>query len=390
MGHAVAPAPFGIAVALLAAAGAFACLLLPGLPSWPLLALMLGVGFVLWLRIVRLRLIGGFLFGFGLASLHATSYLSGQLPLAMEHGDVVVEGRIVDLPHSEPRRTRFRFRVDRTPSQPGPLRGQLLQLAWYDDDPAARDLQAGTHWEMKVKLRAPRGLRNPGGFDSEKYALAQRVAASGYVRETPYARRLSPAQGIDAWRDAMSQRIAANIPNASSRFIRALALGDTRDLGDEDWETLRATGLTHLIAISGFHVGLVAGFFALFASMVWRLLPSLSRRVPRPHAAAVSALIGASGYAAIAGFALPTVRTTLMIAVIVAARLWRRPQHAAESLALAAIMLLVFDPLAPLAPGFWLSFAGVCWLLWCLPHGSRNMFKDFVSAQGVATLGLLP
>ena len=79
-----------------------------------------------------------------------------------------------------------------------------------------------------------------------------------------------------------------------------------------------------------------------------------------------------------------------MIAVIVAARWWRRPQRASESLALAAIVLLVVDPLALLAPGFWLSFVGVGWLLWCLPHGARNMFKDFLGAQGVATLGLLP
>ncbi|MDQ3228956.1 MAG: DNA internalization-related competence protein ComEC/Rec2 [Pseudomonadota bacterium] len=372
------------------AAGAFACLLLPGLPPWLLLGVMLGVGFVLWLRIARLRLFGALLFGFGLVGMHATSVLSRQLPLAMEHGEVVVQGRIIDLPHSEPRRTRFRFRVDRTSSQPAPLRGKMLQLAWYDEDPTARDLQAGARWEMKVKLRAPRGLRNPGGFDSEKYALAQRLSASGYVRDTASARPLSRPQGIEAWRDVMSRRIAGSIPSTSSRFIRALALGDTRDLGDEDWETLRATGLTHLIAISGFHVGLVAGFFALLASMLWRLLPSLARRLPRPHAAAISALVGACAYTAVAGFALPTVRTTLMIAVIVAARLWRRPQHATESLALAAIVLLILDPLALLAPGFWLSFVGVGWLLWCLPQGTRNIFKDFLSAQGVATLGLLP
>lgn len=390
MGNADSTPPFGIMVALALAAGAFACVSLPALPPWPLLAALLVAGFGAWSRIPPWRFFGALLFGFGLVGLHAAAALSQQLPLTMEHGEVSVEGRIVDLPHSEPRRTRFRFRVDRSSFQLEALRGKLLQLAWYDEDPAARDLQAGTRWTLKVKLRAPRGLRDPGGFDSEKYALAQRVAASGYVRETPYARRLSPPQGIDAWRDAMSQRIAANIPSASSRFIRALALGDTRDLGDDDWETLRATGLTHLIAISGFHVGLVAGFFALLASALWRLFPSFARRVPRPHAAAVSALLGATMYTAVAGFALPTVRTTLMIAVIVAARWWRRPQRASESLALAAIVLLVVDPLALLAPGFWLSFVGVGWLLWCLPHGARNMFKDFLGAQGVATLGLLP
>ena len=390
MGNAGATPPFGIAAALASIAGIGACLLLPGLLPWLLLVVLFAVGFGCWLRVDRLRVLGAMLCGFGLAGLHASATLAAQLPTAMEHSEVIVEGRIVELPQSEPRRTRFRFRVDRSSSQPAALRGKLLQLAWYDQNPAARDLQAGTRWRLTLKLRAPRGLRNPGGFDSEKYALAQRVAATGYVRDTSLARHLSAPRGIDAWRDAMSQRIASSIPQASSRFIRALALGDTRDLDDTDWEILRATGLTHLIAISGFHVGLVAGFFALLASALWRLVPSLARRLPRPHASAMAALIGASGYAAVAGFALPTVRTVLMIAVIVVARLWRRPQRASESLALAAIVLLVIDPLALLAPGFWLSFVGVGWLLWCLPHGSQNVLKDFLSAQGVATLGLLP
>ncbi len=390
MGNAGATPPFGIAAALASIAGIGACLLLPGLLPWLLLVVLFAVGFGCWLRVDRLRVLGAMLCGFGLAGLHASATLAAQLPTAMEHSEVIVEGRIVELPQSEPRRTRFRFRVDRSSSQPAALRGKLLQLAWYDQNPAVRDLQAGTRWRLTLKLRAPRGLRNPGGFDSEKYALAQRVAATGYVRDTSLARHLSAPRGIDAWRDAMSQRIASSIPQASSRFIRALALGDTRDLDDTDWEILRATGLTHLIAISGFHVGLVAGFFALLASALWRLVPSLARRLPRPHASAMAALIGASGYAAVAGFALPTVRTVLMIAVIVVARLWRRPQRASESLALAAIVLLVIDPLALLAPGFWLSFVGVGWLLWCLPHGSQNVLKDFLSAQGVATLGLLP
>src|SRR5690606_20065392 len=119
------------------------------------------------------------------------------------------------------------------------------------------------------------------------------------------------------------------------------------------------TGLTHLIAISGFHVGLVAGFFAVLGAGVWRLFPGLGTHVPRPQAAASASLLGAIGYAAIAGFALPTVRTVAMIAAVVAARLWRRPLRIQESLALAAIAIVLVDPLALLSAGFWLSFAGV-------------------------------
>src|SRR5690606_190931 len=188
--------------------------------------------------------------------------------------------------------------------------------------------------------------------------------ATGYVRNAEPLRQRSGARGVDAWRDDMAGRIADAVPQASSRYIRALAIGDTRALDEVDWETLRATGLTHLIAISGFHVGLVAGFFALIAAGVWWCLPSLSRRVPRPQAAALVAFAGALGYAAAAGFELPTVRTVLMIAVVAMARLARNDASVTDALALAAIAVLLVDPLSVLAAGFWLSFAGVAWLLW--------------------------
>ncbi|MGO4781002.1 ComEC/Rec2 family competence protein, partial [Lysobacter sp. 2RAB21] len=93
-------------------------------------------------------------------------------------------------------------------------------------------------------------------------------------------------------------------------------------------------------------------------------------------------------YAAAVGFALPTVRTWLMIAVIAALRIARRPMHGFDALALAAIAVLLADPLALLGAGFWLSFLGVAWLLWCLPGpdagGWRERLRGFVSAQGVA------
>ncbi|MCA1713629.1 MAG: DNA internalization-related competence protein ComEC/Rec2 [Gammaproteobacteria bacterium] len=394
---------FGVAAASALLAGVGTCLWLPALPSWLLLALLFALGSGLWLNDGRGRLVGALLLGFGLAGLHASSTLAQQLPPAAEQRDVIVSGRILELPRHETRRSSFLLRVDAGASQPPHLRGKKLRLAWYDDyrravDPDAvlprHRITAGSRWRLSVRLRAPRGLRNPGGFDSEKHALAQRIAATGYLRDGN-AIRLAPPRGIDAWRERMAMRIAQAVVRPSSRFVRALALGDTRALDDRDWETLRATGLIHLIAISGFHVGLVAGFLALSAGLVWRLWPTLGKRVPRPQAAAFAALLGALLYAGVAGFALPTVRTALMIAVVVAARLLRRPQRVCDALALAAVTVLLIDPLVLLTAGFWLSFAGVAWLLWCLPHvaapsARTAVIGKFLSAQGVATLGLLP
>ncbi|MFT4257623.1 MAG: DNA internalization-related competence protein ComEC/Rec2 [Pseudoxanthomonas sp.] len=387
---------FGIANATALLAGVCLCLWLPSLWPWWLLLALSCVGAWALTRGDWRRPLGALLLGFGWAGLHAAHGLNARLPAAWEKREVLVSGHVVELPQVEARRTRFLLRVDDDAAQPPPLRGRLLQLSWYDDfgahEPGPRtQLHAGAHWRMSVRVRAPRGLRNPGGFDSEKYALARGVGVVGHVRNPAAAVQLAAPRGMDAWREGMSARIAAAVPKASSRFARALALGDTGGLDDGDWETLRAAGLTHLIAISGFHVGLVSGFFALLASMVWRAWPGLARCVPRPQAAALAASIGAGGYAAVAGFALPTVRTLLMIGIVALAYLLRRGVRMADALALSAIAILLFDPLAVLAAGFWLSFAGVAWLLWCLPHeGRRPLLKEFVSAQGVATLGLLP
>ncbi|QSX80113.1 DNA internalization-related competence protein ComEC/Rec2 [Lysobacter solisilvae] len=341
------------------------------------------------------RLAGSVTVGFALASLHAAWALSQQLPVRREKAEVHVTGHIVDLPTHEPRRTRFHFRVDASGGEPA-LRGRTLRLAWYDEgapgrpDPVRVTLRGGERWSMWVRLRPPRGLRNPGSPDSEMYALAARVAATGYVRAPRLAERIAPARGLAAWREARSERIARAVPAPSSRFVRALALGDTRALSDADWIVLRANGLTHLIAISGFHVGLVAGFAALLVRLVWWVWAPLARRCPAPIAVALAAVAGAGAYAAVAGFALPTLRTVLMIAVVAGARAWRRALPAQAALALALIAVLLVDPLTVLGAGFWLSFAGVAWLLWCLPRASGRVLHDFLSAQGVATLGLLP
>ena len=393
----VGPLPFGPATALGLLAGCVASLLLPAFaPIW-CAVLAITIGAAGWYAGGIARIAGTLLLGFGLSTLQADRALDAQLPPAMEGQLVTIRGHVVELPAREPKRTRFRFVVDG--DSDAALRGKTLQLAWYDDrrqshnevvPPAPAPVHAGERWKLEAKLRAPRGLRNPGGFDAERNALAQGVAATGNVADAANAKRVGSARGLDAWRETLSTRIGRDAPVDSARFLRAFALGDTGGLDDADWETLRADGLTHLIAISGFHVGLVAGFGALLARVAWWLFPLLGRRCPRQVACGIAALAAAAAYSVVAGLSLPTLRTLLMIAVVVLARALRRATRAGDALALAAIAMLLADALSPLAPGFWLSFVGVAWLLWCLPGVETRPIRGFFAAQGVATLGLLP
>ncbi|MCX7034922.1 MAG: DNA internalization-related competence protein ComEC/Rec2 [Arenimonas sp.] len=390
--RAVAPAPFGLAVAAALLLGVLLVQGLPRLPPAAVALLLLLAGAWLWSREGARRTAGAALAGLALAALHGQASLANQWPADRSGLVVAFDARVVGLPVGEADAVRFEVRVTAGEGPAAELVGRRLRLGWYVRPPGTvPTIAAGSTWRLRAKLRTPRGLVNPGGFDFERRALEQRIAATGYVVEPGLARQLTPGAGLDHARSELSQRILAAVASPRGRFVAALALGDTRGLSDQDWETLRATGLTHLIAISGFHVGLVAALGALLAQGVHRLLPALGRRWPRPQATAAGALLFAAGYTALAGFALPTVRTLLMIAAVLLARLARRPQGLAEALAFAVIAILLADPLSVLAPGFWLSFLGVAWLAWCLPqaHGS-GLVLPFVQAQGVAMLGLLP
>lgn len=391
-GPAFAPTPFGLATAATLLAGVLLVQGFPRLPSPAVAVLIALAGLIAWSRGGHARPVGACLLGIGIACLHGQAALSLRLPQELAGQELVLEGQVLGLPVTEPDASRFEFRVSQGQGAAAAIVGRKLRLGWYAHPPdTVPDIEPGSHWRLRVKLRPPRGLVNPGGFDFERRALEQRIAATGYVREPMHAVRLLPGQGIDALRGRLSTHIHAAVPDTSSRFVAALGLGDTRGLDDHDWQVLRATGLTHLIAISGFHVGLVAGFGVLLARLTYRIVPALGRRWPMPQGTAAMALLLAAAYTALAGFALPTVRTLLMIAAVLLARLLRRPQTPAQTLAIAVIVVLLVDPLCVLAPGFWLSFLGVAWLMWCLPFTrDEGWFKPYLKAQGIAVLGLLP
>lgn len=379
--------PLGMTVAVAVLAGVSVVQVFPWLPPpWASAALLLASA-ILFRQSDANRIAGAMLFGMAWACMVGQSVMQSRLPVELSRHDFQIEGRVLGLPQREEESIRFDFIIDKG-SEGAPV-GERVRLGWYGQ--VVPRIEPGSRWQMNVRLKRPLGVLNPGGRDFERSALAMRIAATGYLREPGDARQLQHGRGVDRLRDRVSARIAQALPDGQGRFVQALAVGDTRNIQDSDWEILRATGLTHQIAISGFHVGMVGGLGALLMSALFRLFPDWGRRLPRPQAVALAAMVSAFGYTALAGFALPTVRTWLMIAVVLCARLLRRPQSGRESFALALLTVLLFDPLSVLAPGFWLSFAGVGWLIWCLPQShDGGHLRNFLQAQGVAVLGLLP
>ncbi len=386
-----------IPAALALLAGVLLVQWLPVLPpNWVPAALLLTalpLHLVLARHWPQARWLAWLLLGIGWAIWRGGAAMDARLPRALEGRDFVVTGRIVELPQPGIDASRFLLQLQRVSldGQPIDLRGRV-SVAWYAGAPV---LQPCSRWRLLLRLKRPRGLRNPGGADSERSALERGIVATGYVRDDAGNALLQSAPWcVDGVREALSQGIAARVRDPhDAALLQAFAVGDTRALDQRDWEIARANGVSHLIAISGFHVGVAAVFGVALAWLLYALWPRLALRLPRPLAQAGAALLVAGAYSALAGFGLPTVRTLLMIAVITLARCSRRGSSGTQSLALALIAILLVDPLAVLAAGFWLSFVGVAFLMLCLQargRGVRAFLHELTAGQLVMTVALLP
>jgi len=382
-----------ITVALALLAGVLLVQAWPRLPSvWiclPLIVLALAWA---W-RCPRWRWLCALPLGVAWALWCGTQAMQARLPRALEGRDVLVVGSLDGLPLARTDASRFTLRVEsaQLDGRPLALHG-LLTVSWYEGAPP---LAPCTRWRLLLRLKRPRALLDPGSTDSERSALERGIVATGYVREDEGNRRLpGPRWCVDGTRAAIARGIAARVHDPhDAALLRAFAVGDTRGLDQQDWAVARANGVSHLIAISGFHVGVAAVFGVWLAWLVYALWPPAALRLPRPQAQAAAALLFAVVYSALAGFGLPTVRTLLMIAVVALARCSRRGSSGAQSLALAMIAILLADPLAVLAPGFWLSFVGVAFLILCLQaqgRGWRAFLHELSAGQLLMTVALLP
>lgn len=250
-----------------------------------------------------------------------------------------------------------------------------VQIDW----PGAPEVHSGENWQLLLELRAARSRLNPGAADIERQYLRAAVHALGRVRESPLNQKLATRWCLDRWREQLGQHIRAAVAERdSAALLVALAVGDTQFVSTEQWRIFNANGITHLVAISGLHVTLFCLVMARLARVLWRCVPWLQRCAARESFALLLGWFAAAGYALLAGWSVPTQRTLIMLAAWHGARLLLRPPAAVPSLALALIVVLMFDPTAPLAAGFWLSFGavGVLMLGRSGPE-RRNLWQEF-------------
>ena len=327
------------------------------------------------------------LLGWGSTGWRASSQLAQQLAPEWEGRDLLVVGRVQGLPQPGAQMLRFRLRVERAEfdGQAVRLPPQIL-LAWYaprqasgmqagDDTESARQpasLVSGERWQMTVRLKAPHGPRNPHGFDQELWLWEQGLQAVGYVRNglrDPPPQRLEAAPwSVDGWRQTVRTSILAQVPDrALAGVVAALVMGDQAAIERADWDVFRATGVAHLMSISGLHITLFAWLASRVLQALWqasaRWSPACCLWLPAHRAGAWGGLLLAGAYALFSGWGLPAQRTVWMLAVAVllqqSGRRWPWPQV----WLLAMGVVVAVDPWALLQAGFWLSFVAVGVLL---------------------------
>ncbi len=296
--------------------------------------------------------------GFAVAQVRAA--MVAPATLEARHGPASVEGRVgrVEAFPNGTRVTLEHLRVDRLPAMRTPhrarirLRGEQPRLA------------PGDWVRVAAVLMPPPPPSLPGGFDFQRKAYFEGLGAVGYaVGKARLTARAPP--GIDSARLAvadfrfrLSERIRAALGDTVAGGVAAaLMVGDRSAIPEDALAAMRDAGLAHLLAISGLHVGLVAGlvFFALRAVLV--ALPGMAVRWPIKKWAALGTLAAAFAYTQATGATVPTQRAFLMVGLVLLGVVLDRKGLSMRGLALAATVILLARPESLLGPSFQMSFA---------------------------------
>jgi len=317
------------------------------------------------------------LLAFAAPGLRGVLFEAQALDAALEGSDVRVTGVVADLPQRNESGLRFTLAVESASRNGLAVRvPPRIDVGWYGTagtlfgEPAGATAQpaslyAGQRWSLTLRLKAPHGSRNPQGFDYELWLWQRGVQASGYVRQGPTD--VAPqmlgqtwAHPVALWRQQVRERIQATVAKRPvAGLLAALVVGDQAAIDRADWDVFRATGVAHLVSISGLHITLFAWGAAWLLARVWRRSARLCLLLPASTAALLGGVLLASGYALFSGWGIPAQRTCLMLATVALLRLlgvrWPWPQV----WLLTCAVVLALDPWALLQAGFWLSFVAV-------------------------------
>lgn len=372
---------FGFSISILSS------LLWPVLPSTPVYIASIAVGLIV---LKRTPVIAGVLLAVGWVSLFVQLLWVDEPPNSVQN--IIVRGEIIALVGSNGDWLSMDIRQSNVKS--AIYLSKVLRLSWKQ----APKLAMGEQWELVVKPKPITSVLNQGGYNQQRSFLSRHIVMKGSVK--------SGIKIGEAWslRSKIVKKLKPELAHfAHGDLMLALLLGDKSLINSERWRSLRVSGSGHLIAISGLHLCVVTTwvlFLSLF--LLTRFKPSQSRK--NILIAGLFSAVAAIFYAYLAGFSLPTQRALIMLLLLLTMGLMKRFSSPWERLLYALFFILLFDPLACMSAGFWLSFSALGIIFLTLSQWTRresaqeadigpllnvkNKFAMFWSVQWRLSLGL--
>ena len=380
-------------------------LLFEFITQWQTGILWLALPILLWFsRFSRYRLpIFWLIFGFISMWWQISGILTQRLPAILENQPVTITGTIITFPyngldyrHCDVQVSQLNFAGETQPFQ------GRIRLTWHLFHPLPTDFpefRPQQTWRFTARLHSVHEVLNFDVFDYSSYLFQERIRATGRIEHAtlPQLLTFAPHTHINYWRYQLFLKINKLLENNPLRgMIIALTLGEGQDISQSHWQLFRNTGITHLVVISGSHISLIALLIFSIVSKIWRYTGRLALWLPAPQVAAVVSLFAALGYALLAGFAIPTQRAAIMVTIVIVNKLLARQVPTSDLIATALFFVLLYDPLAILSTGFWLSFLAVTAIAWAL-HGRNSphrpllkLNRDFLATQYAVSAVLFP
>lgn len=320
---------------------------------------------------------------------HYQARLADRLDVSLAGQKFRVSGTIASIPFAGAEYTRFQFATDEVARNLG-IPARLL-VYWYREWP---EIKAGQRWQLLLKLNPPWGKVNFQGTDRERWYFATNIGGLGTVYEgLQLEDDGAPAMRVDRIRAAVIEKISGQMPDSSEKgIVQALATADRSGIEDGQRELLNMTGTSHLLAISGLHIGLAAaGGMWVSRLLLWLVPGRIFLGISFPFMIGTG-LLCAAFYAALAGFGTPTVRSVLMLLTVMGAVLLSRAIHPFRAWTNSLAIVMLLNPYSVMEAGFWFSYLAVAALLMAfLPRTGRiNRFQTALIAQAAVIVVLLP
>jgi competence protein ComEC len=300
---------------------------------------------------------------------------------------VIVEGTVVSIPNLRDHKTQFQFLIDKLAGQDQQL---LVLLAWYNHPP---EIHTGERWQFELKLKQAHNLQNPGSFDYVQWLAAQHIAMQGYVRTGIKLPNKTTSWSLNwlKFREKLGKDVDKHTTNSTTAgIVQALTLGLTQKITQDQWDLFRRTGTTHLMVISGAHIGLISGMIFKGINWLWRSNAWFCLRWPAPKMASISAIISALSYALLAGFAVPAQRSFIGGAIAGLRFYGNRHFNGWLIWRYGLYFALIFEPHAVLLPGCYLSFLAVAILIFVNQRWRFKGFRNTLLMQFACLMGLIP